>query len=188
MKRFFLSIVLLAGFAGASLFAWNPSYLLTYPSCTKAGDWQLNFGVGLPNHIFDEDYVFIPTARISFDKNTPLGGQGLPFFFGGIIYYRAEGWKNPITGNTDYTSRFSGGFRVGYHFNWGVDRLDTYIVSKAGVGIDFYHHRDNNRVNYWPLFGTHLGARWYVNDWFGFWIETGYSPFSIFDIGLTFKF
>ena len=192
MKKLLLSIVLLAGITAGSLFAWDPSYLLTYPKCTKGGDWQLNLGVGFPWP--GEDFkVFIPPVRVSLDKNTPLGDAGLPFFFGGLLAYRGNIWE-PVSNTRYIIHNIDAGVRFGYHFNWDVDKLDTYAVTTAGFGFRL-HNVEKGRVvpgyNAWPVLGINLGARWYVTNGFGFWAELGLShATSLFphaDIGLVFK-
>ena len=184
MKKFFISMVLLIGIAGISVFAWEPEDLTKYPSCTKEGDWILNFGIGFyyPGDI-GGNYIFIPPIRGSLDKNIAIGSKKLPFFVGGIVGYSGYGYKNDW-----FYHNITVGGRFGYHFNWGVDKLDTYAVATGGWVIyagDGY--ADQYKVG-WPLFGVNIGARYFINEKFGFWAEAGYSSFSFLDIGLAFKF
>jgi len=184
MKKLILILTLIACFAGTSLFAWEANDLTKFPPFTKDGDWILNLGVGLrfPDHS-GSDYMYIPALRLSFDRNTGLGDKKLPFFFGGLVGYSGEGYPDWW-----FVHKIITGFRAGYHFNWGVEKLDTYAVTTAGWIFhagDFSGHY--NRYGSF-LFGINAGARYFVSNWFGFWVETGYTPFSFFDIGVSFKF
>jgi hypothetical protein len=188
MKKILLCLFIFALIGGASLFAWEPNDLTRYPKCLEQDPWQLNFGFGLGN--FPEysggGYYWFPPIRLTFDRSTPLGDKQLPFFFGGLVGFSAHGYN----GN-DHKRYFWGciplGVRVGYHFNWGVDNLDTYAVSTFGWRVYFgdmvYKYGINDM-----MIDVNVGARWFLNDWFGFWAEGGYSPFSFLSIGLAFKF
>ena len=187
MKKLFLCIILFICITGASLFAWDPSYFLTYPKCANDDKWIFNFGIGLhfPSDFGSNDYIYIMPLRVSFDKNVPIGDNKLPFFFGGVVGYNGEGWKNDW-----FTHKISAGFRAGYHFNFDIDNLDVYAVTTAGWTF-FSHTNDNaprsNRAGR-LCFGSNLGARYFISENFGFWAEAGFNPFSWFDIGLTWKF
>jgi len=157
-------------FSGVVVFAWEPEDLTKFPPCMKPGDLIINLGAGLtPGY----GKSYIPAARLSLDGNIGIGEKKLPFFAGGVVSY----WG--YDKNYQYISL---GGRFGYHFNWGVEKLDTYAVTTAGWIIDFIE--DNG----WFLFGVSTGARYFLNSWFGFWAEIGYTSFSVFDIGVTFKF
>ena len=187
MKKILLIFVLAAVVSSANLFSWDPSYLATYPQCTKGGDWQLNFGIGFP---YAEEHfrVLVPPIRFTFDKNTPLGDKKLPFFFGGLVTYSANTWKDHNS-KRHMISYINTAVRIGYHFNWDVDRLDTYVVSKFGAGFRI----DNSSLGgdkVWPVVGTNIGARWYVSEKFGFWAEGGLGFHNLTpnaNIGFAFK-
>ena len=91
--------------------------------------------------------------------------------------------------------------RCAYHFEFDVKKLDFY----SGVGFGFYHNSDdfeettttgnntvlinpprNNSVS--PAFSIFSGARYYLNDTFGFYSELGFSTTSFFNLGLVFRF
>jgi len=183
MKKLLL-VALLIGIAGASLFAWEPNDLTKYPKFTKEGECIFNLGVGLgalPSYISD-GYIYILPVRLTFDINAPLGDRKLPFFFGGYVGYSGQGYPN------DWLSRIPLGFRFGYHFNWGVDKLDTYAVTTAGWVI---HARTPPPSYIDPgefFFGINVGARYYISKGFGFWAEAGYNALSFLDVGISFKF
>jgi len=188
MKKLLLAIIFI-GIATVSLSAWEPNDLTKYPSFTKEGDWILNLGIGL-GEIVDtsSDYIYIPSIRLSFDRNTPLGDRKLPFFFGGIVSYSGHGWKDIW-----FEHRITTGVRFGYHFNWGVDKLDTYAVTSAGwvfIARDAKYNYDEYKGIGHFLFDIDVGARYFISDRFGFWVELGYGylPLSWFDIGISFRF
>jgi len=185
MKKLFLAIFLI-GIATVSLSAWEPNDLTKYPSFTKAGDWILNFGVGLGNIVYvGNGNIYIPPVRLSFDINTPLGEASLPFFFGGIVGYSGQG-------NQDwFVHKIPVGIRFGYHFNWDVDNLDTYAVTTTGwvihAGKDYGTYFAGSGNFFWDV---SIGVRYFLNKGFGFWAEAGagWNSLSYIDIGLSFKF
>jgi hypothetical protein len=186
VKKLILSLVLFFGVAGATLFSWEANDLTKFPAFTKDGDWILNLGVGFGSRVYSgNDYIYIPPIRFSFDRNTGLGDKKLPFFFGGLVGYSGEGRDNKW--DDWFVHKITAGFRVGYHFNWGVERLDTYAVSTAGW---IFHAGDFNYFSKYGsfMFGVNAGVRYFVTDWFGFWAEVGYTSLSVFDIGISFKF
>jgi len=191
MKKIFLA-VLIIGIATMSLSAWEPNDLTTYPSCMEEGNWIFNLGVGLP-YFGGINNRWIPPMRLSFDRNTGLGEQKLPFFFGGIVGYSAWGRKLAYLVPAYFVHSLSIGGRFGYHFNWGVDNLDTYAVVTAGMRIPIIDKANKaNRRLYvsgydWVLIGGSIGARYFITDWFGFWAEVGYTSFSAFEAGVSFK-
>jgi len=194
VKKLVLILFLIAGFSVISVSAWEPGDLTTFPSCMDENSWIMNLGVGLDSAFFtyvgNELYLAIPPVRITLDKNAGIGDRNLPFFFGGLVGYSGWGWRNYY-----FNHRIPVGFRAGYHFNWGVDGLDTYIVTTAGwiVNIRTGDNRHNPRsaVHFADdfIFDIKLGARWFIGNVFGFWAEAGYgnTP-SYADIGLSFKF
>jgi len=201
MKRVLLVLVFFISFSAASLSAWEANDLTKYPPCMTASNWILNLGVGINPDWLDsigEDYYWLPAFRLSFDKNTPIGDKKLPFFFGGLIGYTGYGFNHSDYGWHHHQIPL--GFRIGYHFNWGVDGLDTYAVTTIGYTFGF---TDNKDIEYNRKFSDdfftyfNIGARWFISKGFGFWLEAGLHPFLILshprdafglDIGLAFKF
>jgi len=194
MKRLFLVLVLV-GITGVSLFAWEPQDLTKFPIGQDGKSWILNFGIGVPydyGYSAYKDYISIPPMRLSLDKNVEMGDKKLPFFIGGIFGYSGWGYTGRVFDYDRYEyhdkkyfyNRISIGGRFGYHFNWDVKNLDTYAVTTAGWIIYTGDYADAG----FPLWGVNVGARYFVNNWFGFWLETGYTSFSWLDIGLAFKF
>jgi len=167
MKKVLLFCLLFFVFSGVFVFAWGPEDLTKFPPGMKDGDFIANLGIGLT-----PGYGTAPAVRFSLDYNLGIGDLSLPFFVGGIVSY----W-----GFNSYFSLLSLGGRFGYHFNWGVKNLDTYAVTTTGwiMGFDY---------GGWFLFGVDIGARYFLNNWFGFWVEVGYTSLSVFDLGVAFKF
>jgi hypothetical protein len=172
MKKILFFLVLFFIFSGAVVFAWEPEDLTKFPPSMKAGDLIANLGIGLYIPSYWDEGSYFPATRFSLDGNIAIGEKKLPFFAGGVVTYWGFGSRY---------HHLSVGGRFGYHFNWGVDKLDTYAVSTAGWIIHFDQGGG-------PLFGVNIGARYFLNNWFGFWVEAGYSSFSLLDIGLAFKF
>jgi len=188
MKKIFILLVLFVCFSTVSLFAWEPSDLTKFPSCMTDKNWILNFGFGFDDNIEfmgRSGYTWVPPIRLSFDRNIGLGDQKLPFFFGGIVTYSGLGRKDQ---HVDwYYSNIGLGFRCGYHFNWGIDNLDTYAVATGGYVIrlsDNEIHTSGSST----LFSVNIGVRYFFNGFFGVWAETGYGTHGVFDIGIAFKF
>ena len=169
MKKLLFVLLLLIVISSVSMFACEPSDLTEYPDCMDAGDFIINIGAGLP---FDWYGLVVPPVRVSVDYNLAIGDMGLPFFAGGILGYSYR--------SIHY---FSTGGRFGYHFNWGVDKLDTYAVTTVGWIV----YVGGSSIGI-PFVGINVGARYFINKNFGFWAEAGFNTFSIFDIGLAFKF
>jgi len=194
MKKLLLALVVVF-ITGASLFAWEPNDLTKFPIGQDGKNWILNLGVGIPKVVEKsewEDFVYIPPLRLSLDKNVGIGDKQLPFFIGGILGYTGWGYTIKYWDHKEkhFYNNISIAGRFGYHFNWDVKNLDTYAVTTTGYTFythtgDHYEKRGIGAV----LWGVNLGARYFVSDWFGFWVETGFifDAFSA-DIGIAFKF
>jgi len=197
MKKLFLVLIFIS-ITGASLFAWEPQDLTKFPLGMDSKSWILNLGMGLPSVSEQgKDFISIPPMRLSLDRNVEMGDNKLPFFIGGIFGYSGWGYTgrewNYDEGKWQDKKYFfhdlSFGVRFGYHFNWDVKNLDTYAVTTAGWTIhsgDYYINtpKDPGVLYY----GVNIGARYFLNNWFGFWVEAGYNALSFLDIGLSFKF
>ncbi|MCL2211487.1 MAG: hypothetical protein FWB95_06165 [Treponema sp.] len=198
MKKTLIILFILFAFMATTLSAWSPEDLTKFPPCMEADDWILNLGVGIHGRIFNyfgNGYWCIPPLRLSFDRNAALGDKGLPFFFGGLVGYELWGYKGNYWNYYYVYHKIPVGFRAGYHFNWGVDKLDTYAVATAGYKISIRTHERYGTEYYSSsliddlFLGFSLGARWFVNKGFGFWAEIGTGTYLFnFDIGLSFKF
>jgi len=187
MKRILLILVLLLGFTAVSLSAWEPNDLTKFPPGMNEKNWIINLGVGLGSDIGTSGYyTHLPSFKVTVDKNVGISDKKLPFFFGGLAGYTGHGYDGYYKW---FNHRIPLGFRAGYHFNWGVKNLDTYAVTTAGWIIDFYTGDNVGRTSYNNfLFDIDIGARWFLNNFFGFWAELGFGTLSYLDIGVSFKF
>jgi hypothetical protein len=198
MKKLMLGLILSIGLAGVSVSAWEPEDLTKFPSGQEGGTKILNFGVGFWPKFFDwvnDDYLdwVVPSIRVTFDVNIPIGDRGLPFFAGALLGYSGYGHEKRNRYDYDwFIHNITFGGRFGYHFNWGVDNFDTYAVASTGWTV---HASSDTDVVKPPepgpedfLFGINIGARYFVVDWFGFWAEAAFGTLFSVDIGLAFKF
>ena len=192
MRKVLFFLIFLTVFSAVSISAWEPNDLTKFPPCMTEENWILNLGVGLNLNWIDNignEYYYLPKIRLSFDKNVALGDNKLPFFFGGLVGYTGYGYDHKDYGW--YHHRIPVGFRAGYHFNWGVDKLDTYAVTTVGYTFGFTGSKDYKyKAKFSDDFftGVNIGAIWFVSDGFGFWAEAGYIGDLSIDIGLSFKF
>jgi len=192
VKKLFVTIVLFVGIASISLYAWVPSDFAKYPSVTKPGNLLINVGVGFGGHMrndrynFGADYIYVPPMQIAVDYNAPL--FGLPFFFGGLFGYSGYGFKGNLYMDEYYYSTIDLALRFGYHFNWGIDKLDTYAALKAGWSIFAGTNDYLPTAHGWLILGLNAGARFFFTNWFGIWAEVGIGSYYSVDLGLTFKF
>ena len=154
-------------------------------------NWIIDFGIGLPlieDLFYDDNRTYIWPFSLTVDRNIPLGKKKLPFFLGGHVGYSGVGHLDWW-----FVHKIILGARFGYHFNWGIDNLDTYAVTTAGwiihAGNETYKNEYHEARKYGLIHaGVKIGARWFVYDFFGFWAEIGYTTSSILDTGITFKF
>lgn len=190
MKRILLVLILLIGFTAVSLSAWEPKDLTKYPSCMTNESWIINLGISLDPDIGNSGggFTYLPTFRVTFDRNVALGN--LPFFLGGYVGYTGWGYEFKSWGVNEkwFNHRIPLGFRVGYHFNWGVDNLDTYAVSTVGMIVNTKSSAASGADWLFMNFAS-IGVRYFLNDFFGFWAETGFGLHVFnFDLGVSFKF
>lgn len=187
MKKTLFAIVLLVAVIGMPLFAWEPEDLTKFPPCMDESSWILNLGAGfhgLPR--LGDGYLWIPPVHFSLDKNVALGDKGLPFFFGGAFGFSGHGYKK---GDVDwFIGTLTPAFRFGYHFNWDVDWLDTYAVTQLGWHIYTGPKEHRPYKIGFPSVGVNIGARVFVADWFGFFLEVSAGSYWGGDIGFVFKF
>jgi len=182
MKKFLLIAVLIVCVSGTAVFAFESGDLKTYPSCTQAGDIIANFGVGFYIPWEKNVQVYIPKIRLTGDLNLPLGAEKLPFFAG--LYVGYSGYKNDFV----FLHQIPIAARFGYHFNLGVDKLDTYALVSAGYQIHFGKNISSEMKRGFLLLGINAGGRYFVTEKFGFWAEASLGSIFSLDLGLSFKF
>jgi hypothetical protein len=119
---------------------------------------------------------FIPALSITLEKNV-WNNLGVGLTLGGRV------WEVPIF---DYQYRYYiGSLRSAYHFNI-MDKLDPYI----GASATFRYLELTNtetKINNTKLTASMLvGARYYLTERLGGFIEIGNDALSIFKTGLVF--
>lgn len=200
MKKIIGCAAIMFCLAGASASAWDASYLLTYPKPIEKGNWLLDLGIGFG---LGGSNTLIPPILFTAEYALPIAD--LPFTIGGLVGFAWSHWESGDKSNKkNYWERdwihIPVGFRIAYHFNWGVDKLDTYVTTTLGWDIAIYtgtyydgsgnkHDYDDeyNGVDYF-LFGTHIGARYYFIPNVGAFLELGgYAPHYA-ALGVAFRF
>jgi hypothetical protein len=137
MKKNILILVLCVGITGVSAFSFEAEDLRTYPSAVPAGSFMINAGVGL--NIPYYGIMTFPPIIASLDYALPIGG--LPFSIGGIFGVYGASASNNMTVEsntvsfTDSWLFMSVGGRFAYHFNWTIDKFDTYALASLGWTI-----------------------------------------------------
>jgi len=184
----------------------------TLPSNTNAfgqGSNALNVGVGLGGDYtyYGNGYSSTPNLVISYDNGT-FGNVGPgTISLGGLLAYKGISYS--------YTNFNSGyiynqnwhyyiiGFRSAYHWNFTTnDRFDPYIglmLAYYNVGYTsnstdpYYNHPGDPYYSYYSntygsymAFSLYLGARYYLSNRVGIWLELGYG-YSNAAIGVCFK-
>ncbi|MFP3041455.1 porin family protein [Treponema primitia] len=194
MKNLFFALVFCLGITGISLFAFEPEDLTKYPSAVPANSFAANIGIGFNSPEYGD--LTVPPLSASLDYNLPI--RGLPFFVGGIVGFYgsfAESGAGATKIESSYTV-FDIGARFGYHFNWGVDGLDTYAIATLGLALEsaqvkwgsYYNSGDTTDSDTSLLFGVAIGARWFFTPVIGVFLELGYSALSFASTGLSIHF
>ncbi len=70
--------------------------------------------------------------------------------------------------------------RLRYHYDWGVDNLDTYAGISLGLGV----HTAGQAV--YPLGGFHFGAQYYFANKVGIFADMGWDVSAV-ALGVAFK-
>jgi hypothetical protein len=186
MKKFFLVLFLIFCAVGVSLYSWEAEDLKTYPDGIKPGTPVFNIGGGIGHFNFSE-YAILPLL-IEGEVSVPLGG--LPFGMGFITSYSGDK-------NGDFHHYLGLQFRILYHFNWPVPKLDTYAAVDTGWILHFIDGPDTS-IGF-PSMGFNLGGRYFFVPAFGlfgeitvpmlelFWVEE-FGHMSWLRGGISLKF
>jgi hypothetical protein len=177
---------------------------LTLVGSLSAVDWQgyssplqenklfINAGIGFGSTLHGK--MSVPPIQVSADYVLPLGG--LPFTLGGIFGFSRSKYD---TVSYDYTyTGLAFGARLGYHPDFGVDKLDTY----ATLTLGYYSYKGKADANYAGLpkapstyldysqflWGLGGGARYFFTPLIGAYAELGYSALSYVSVGVALKF
>jgi hypothetical protein len=170
MKKVLFAVFVLFCAAGVSLYAWEAEDLKTYPEGITPGTLIFNAGVGL-GHFNFSDYLVLP-LHVEGEVAVPLGSTlHLPFGFGGIISYSGD--------KGDYYDQYLGlQFRILYHFNWLIPKLDTYIAVDTGWVFHFTDGPDTT-IGFLDI-GLNMGGRYFFIPAFGVFGEVSLPMTSFF--------
>jgi hypothetical protein len=196
VKKYVIGAVFFVLILGLPAFAFEGRYLITYPRAFPANNLTLSAGFGINTPT--EGNMTIPPILLTADYALPIGG--LPFSIGGIFGIYGSERRTPVLTNS-YTQSWlyiNFGARLGYHFNWGVDKLDTYALTTLG----WTSYSSKATFEDWPagipkpvaeastgafLWGISVGARYFFAPNLGAFLEMGYSTLSFLSLGISFK-
>jgi hypothetical protein len=187
MKKLLVFFIVLAVFGTLSVSALD---LTSFPAAVSESHVLINAGVGFGSARYGS--MTIPPLTATVDIPVALGG--LPFSFGGMFGFTQSRWT--YYGN-DYLAYnvFVFGGRANYHFNFGVNKLDTYAGLTLGWEIGTWSS-SNDADDYWLKyygnysgfhFGFQAGVRYFFTNNIGAFAELGYG-FTYVKAGLALKF
>jgi hypothetical protein len=192
MKKLSLCLLFTACLAGHSLAALD---FFNYGAGLGQGNLLINAGIGFGTPLFGDTVV--PPLSASVDYLYPL--NGMPLSFGGLIGLTTSELDFSY-GNYGYTysySMFTLGARMGWHFDFGVDKLDTYGTLTLGYIFTSAKAEYTGDWGAFPktdpvatgsfLFGINVGARYFFTDMIGAYAEVGFSAFSFLSLGVAVK-
>ena|GEM_PF-537956 len=188
-KRIIIALIALVGIVGGASaieFDWQ-----NYSACVEPGNILTNVGVGFGSPVIGD--VVIPPIQASVEYVLPIAG--FPTSFGGLIGITTSSYDT-IWSKYDYTGIAFGG-RASWHFNIGIDNLDTY--SSLTLGYFSFSMKDTPKAGYEDLpkietdysqfyYGVNVGVRYFFTPVIGASVEVGYSALSYIAAGLTLKF
>ncbi|MDR3138926.1 MAG: hypothetical protein LBT95_04555 [Treponema sp.] len=189
-------------FAGMPVFGID---LTEYPGAINKGAILFNIGAGYGTSINTGTKTRVPPVIASADYALSIGG--LPFSLGLILGFSGEYTKDPgiplpespdKTGSSDFSYYvFGAGGRFSYHFNWGVNKLDTYATITAGFLLNSWNYTiealdggntTGSYSEFLPLWGVNIGGRYFFVPHFGLFLDLGYTRLTVISLGMAFKF
>jgi hypothetical protein len=196
MKKIFVIVLC---FSMVTVFAAEAA---DFPESIKSGDIMINGGVGLFNSLtlYNRGTPLVPPLSLSAEYALPVA---LPLSVGAVIGF-ANSQRTGGSGDAKFTytwSIFSIGLKAAYHFDFSMEGLDTYAA--LTLGADFlnpqaaYNEDVYKNASVKPsagdgaasfLFGLEIGARFFLNEHFGVFVEEGFSTFTYLRTGVCFKF
>jgi len=171
----FVSIV---GGASAIEFNWQ-----NYADCVKQGDILVNAGIGFGTPVAGD--MVIPPIQASVEYVLPIAG--FPTSFGGLFGISTSSYDF-LGSKSEYTYMAFGG-RASWHFDLGIDKLDTY--SSLALGYFMYSAKSSSiaATTVGSLYyGFNVGARYFFTPVIGASVEIGYSALSYLAAGISLKF
>jgi hypothetical protein len=192
MKR--ILVMVLAASAAVSVQAvdWT-----SYPDAIEDGIVQINAGVGIGAPIYGGATMVIPPLVASADFNLPLGG--IPFTLGAFFGFTTSKWEQSVL-TYSYKVETTGmafGARFGYHPDFGVKGLDTYVNAELGwfaVEAKSSSTGGGASASYSVpalggfLYGANVGARYFFIKNVGVFAELGYSALTFAKAGIALQF
>jgi len=199
MKNILVSVIMLLYFSGAPLFAADDS---SFPPSIEPGNIIANASIGLLDSLAlsGRGAPLVLPLSLSVEYALPIS---LPLSLGAVIGF-ASNERSEGTGDAKYTFTwpvFSLGVKVAYHFNWAINRLDSYAA--LTLGANFLSGKAEYNENYYKdytvkpsagdsatslLLGVELGARFFFSPNFGVFVEEGFNTFTHFRVGIVVKF
>ncbi|MDR2103781.1 MAG: hypothetical protein LBP42_06750 [Treponema sp.] len=176
--------------------------LTEYPNALNKGTILVNIGAGYGTKINVGFKTLVPPVVVNADYVLPIGG--LPFSLGLMMGFSGEYAKHsgiPLSasekGNSDfYYYVFGSGGRLSYHFNWGLNKFDTYAAVTLGFLLNSCDYtvetpeskKTNSDFEFLPLWGLNIGCRYFFTPHFGLFLDLGYTRLTVVSLGLSFKF
>jgi hypothetical protein len=176
-----------------------------YPSAVNRGSILLNIGAGYGTMINKGTKTLVPPVIVSADYVLPIGG--LPFSLGLMAGFSSEYAKSTNVPYEPDTSQrgseefnhyvFAAGGRFSYHFNWGVNKLDTYstvtlgfLLNSTNYKVEFPGQQSNSDSDsdFLFLWGLNIGGRYFFTPHFGLFLDMGYTRLTVISLGTAFKF
>jgi hypothetical protein len=200
MKKYLLGLLLCL--AGIPVFGLD---LTEYPAAINKGSILFNIGAGYGTMINKGTQTLVPPVIVSADFALPIGG--LPFSLGLMAGFSGEFVKSTnvqVTNSAETGSGefnyyvFGGGGRFSYHFNWGVDKLDTYSTITLGFLLNSTNYKveasgqpgsaSDSDSEFLFLWGFNIGGRYFFTPHFGLFLDMGYTRLTVISLGMAFKF
>jgi hypothetical protein len=157
-----------------------------YPQIINNGTVLINMGVGVGPRLNSEAVFRCPPLGLSLDYALPFAT--LPFTFGLAFGFSSESISIPVIDDIE-VNNFGVAARIAYHFGIPIEganisrRMDTYLLLTMG-GIIQTSELENEGDLWWGFGG---GVRYFFLPWLGAYLELGFSNYTIFSGGLSFK-
>jgi hypothetical protein len=179
MKKVVLLLVLVCVVAGGAFAEWYNSYA----EGVAGSKIFINGGIGLG--YYSGYNIKLPPITASVDFALPMS---LPITVGAFFSIDSYGWD--YFGATYTFTRMAFGARGAYHVNL-LKNFDIYggLALGAWTLSSKYNSNSIEDTNSAAFYiGGFLGARWYFANFFGIYLELGYSGLAFAQLGVTFKF
>jgi len=168
---------------GTAVSAFAKPDFKSFPAPIGKNSFMLNAGFDL-----GEFYpVMIGASDSTLLGGTVSGDYALPINFALTLGLESGFLNAPVKAVIGDDPKLSTGVipifaRVGWHPDWGVKNLDTYLLAKFGYGVGFWMGDDKN--DNWTnpagiAYGFNVGLRYFFTNSFGAFIEGGYEYYFL---------